>query len=313
MAATPQPLKQFKNYPDQVALMASRGMLITDHVKCESLLQEIGYYRLSAYSYQWRESDGITFVPGTNFDDVISLYEFDRELRYHFFRGLGEIEIALRSRLGYKLGSLGPDAHLDKSNFLPGIHFMRTVQQITTRFERALRSKDPIAIHHMNKYGGSIPIWVLVDFLDFSDLSKLYSALAMPHQHSIAQDLGLIKKKQSSGRASSPDLGKWLKQLSIVRNYCAHHSRLWDRPLKPVGVAQGRVDDFFSDFGNRENSTNLYGAATITAFLLNGIGEYSSWAVELRDLILNNLETIPMRSPSEAGFKQGWEKLSHWQ
>lgn len=50
------------------------------------------------------------FRGGTAFEEIVSLYTFDRELRYRVFAGIEKIEVALRARMGYLLGSCGPEA-----------------------------------------------------------------------------------------------------------------------------------------------------------------------------------------------------------
>ena len=50
--ANPIPFhKQYTNPRELVALLRSRGLVISDPIKAERLINHIGYYRLSAYMY----------------------------------------------------------------------------------------------------------------------------------------------------------------------------------------------------------------------------------------------------------------------
>lgn len=46
--------KQFKTYSEQVDLLRSRGMSITDQARAERLLAQLNYYRLSGYWHPMR-------------------------------------------------------------------------------------------------------------------------------------------------------------------------------------------------------------------------------------------------------------------
>src|SRR5690242_9811884 len=102
--------KPYLSLPQQLALLESRGMQISDKPKALSYLERIGYYRLSAYWYPYRVpkiirlSDGSTeergdgtFKTGTEFSQIIDLYVFDKRLRLLMLDALERIEIALRT------------------------------------------------------------------------------------------------------------------------------------------------------------------------------------------------------------------------
>jgi abortive infection bacteriophage resistance protein len=82
--------KPYLSVADQVRLLERRGMVIADRPKTEEYLRRIGYYRLSAYWYPFRERRqdpsgkfliGDNFKPGTDFKTVVNLYAFDKALR----------------------------------------------------------------------------------------------------------------------------------------------------------------------------------------------------------------------------------------
>ncbi|WJY71937.1 Abi family protein [Corynebacterium auriscanis] len=306
-------IKPFRTYEEQIQILRDRNLIFQSIDEPVEWLKKVGYYRLSFYSYHWRdtESEDGRFLEGTQFSSVVSLYEFDRLLRNHVFAAMDTIEVAMRSRIGYALGELDETAHMELENFSNGFEHLKNLRSMLGRFTRAAERKDPVAKHHVDSYGSKLPIWVLVDFLDFSDLSRLYSYLKAPLQHQIAQDLNLDTAGHGRGRASTPHLAGWLHQLSIVRNYCAHHARLWDRSLKPQAVAHGIKDGFFEGFTNRTQSTNMYGAIMIISFLLNAIEGNNSWAMDLKDLIEVHAEPIPGVVP-KMGFPADWKAKMPW-
>lgn len=94
--------KPWLSYKDQLALLESRGLLITDRAAALEYLERIGYYRLSGYWYAFRERSGELvlldkgkkpknpnsstfaldhFKAGATFKNAVDLYVFDKRLR----------------------------------------------------------------------------------------------------------------------------------------------------------------------------------------------------------------------------------------
>lgn len=64
-----------------LAHLQGRGLAVPDPLRALAALEHIGYYRLLVYMRPLQQAPGKTFNPGVTFDDVLGLYEFDRELR----------------------------------------------------------------------------------------------------------------------------------------------------------------------------------------------------------------------------------------
>ena len=88
----------------QLARLRSRGLHIANEPAAKVILQNISYYRLAGYWWPM-QSDKLNhlFKPKSTFDNVIALYNFDRELRILIFDVIERIEIAFRTKLIYHL------------------------------------------------------------------------------------------------------------------------------------------------------------------------------------------------------------------
>ena len=101
--------KPHLSYSEQVDLLIQRGLRVGDSASAEKLLSRIGYYRLSGYWYPFRlpatpvRRD--TFQPGTTLDQVVALYDFDRQLKLLILDAVERVEIAMRVRVGHILGN----------------------------------------------------------------------------------------------------------------------------------------------------------------------------------------------------------------
>jgi abortive infection bacteriophage resistance protein len=97
------------NLDQQIAHLRDNGMAIPDEERARYWLTHVSYYRLSAYWLYFerpKDKPGPRFNPGTDFETVTALYDFDRVLRRLVMRGTEHVEVALRGSWAYQLASL---------------------------------------------------------------------------------------------------------------------------------------------------------------------------------------------------------------
>ena len=90
--------KRFESSENLVDLLESRGLQICDRNKAIQYLDNIGYYRLSAYMYPLLKMPKTAhlYKEGSTFKKVMMLYRFDKKLRLLMFNEIEKIEIAIR-------------------------------------------------------------------------------------------------------------------------------------------------------------------------------------------------------------------------
>ena len=88
--------KRFESSENLVDLLESRGLQICDRNKAIQYLDNIGYYRLSAYMYPLLKMPKTAhlYKEGSTFKKVMMLYRFDKKLRLLMFNEIEKIEIA---------------------------------------------------------------------------------------------------------------------------------------------------------------------------------------------------------------------------
>lgn len=241
-------IKEPTTVEQQLVLLRERGMAV-DAKLARQWLRSVSYYRLSGYWYPYRvpvESDPRKpvrldeFVEGTTFSEIAGLYEFDRKLRTLVHDGIERIEVALRTRIGEWIVSHGTLAYRDSNLFRPEFWHESWLETARLRIERAQQRNVSIK-HYAEKYH-EFPFWVLAETLDFSDISKLYSGLPADVQHEISVSFGFevdltqLKSKHKKSYYGQDPLARWCEQLTVVRNVCAHHGRLFNRHLTPAST-----------------------------------------------------------------------------
>ena len=91
--------KRILTIEQQMQSYLDAGMEITSRENVEKALKSVGFYRLRGYSFHLYDNSTKKYIPGTKFDDVFQLYQFDQELSALIFSMISKIEIALRVRL----------------------------------------------------------------------------------------------------------------------------------------------------------------------------------------------------------------------
>ena len=208
-------LKPPTTYDQQIELLKKRGVIIDDNDFARLILERLNYYRLSAYCLPFKKENDC-FETGTTLESIFSIYEFDRKLRNLIFSAIGPIEIFLRTKLAYyhahahgSEGYKNPDYFEDKSRHAD---FLKEFESCIDHNEKSL-----FIAHHIEKYGRKFPIWVAVEIFSFGMLSKFYANLDSKDRKAIGNTLN----------TSEQHLKSWFKSISVLRNICAHYSRIY--------------------------------------------------------------------------------------
>lgn len=308
------PLKPATTVNEQIALMRGRGMQVDEEL-ARQWLPNVGYYRLSAYWYPARtfNLDGTrndTLSPGITFLDVAELYEADRKLRTLIHDGIERIEISLRSRVCDEICHPNPLQYEQQETYRPDFDLGSWLSTAIKRVHRA-RYRNEAIRHYEVAYGGRYPFWVLAEVLDFSDISRLYQGLLAMNQRHIAEELGIaistdkLTKNQRQKANANPPLVRWLHQLTIVRNTCAHHSRLWNISFTPAPTTGLRTMAELSSLPTGQNE-RIFGVLVVMAHLLRIISPGTSWPAKVSRLINNDFLINPLVTPEALGIPEDW-------
>lgn len=300
----------------QIDKLKARGLAIPDQARAEHYLQNISYFRLSAYTRPFYAPDAADhrFIDGTSFDDILRLYIFDRELRLLLLDAIERLEVALRAQITNTLAEHhGPHGYLDPTVF----HDRYNHAWLLERLNALTRGRDAEAFlaHYRNKYHGGPdqpPIWMAVEVLTFKEVSTLFAHLRQPAD---------TQRIESHFHWKYPVLRSWFRSLSDLRNVCAHHGRVWNRefgsrpemPRKVTGPWPGVPISIST--GSRlhpeqqiEPRKRLYLQAVVIEALMSVVSPGSGWAERLFRL----LQQYPAVSRPHMGFPDGWHETDFW-
>jgi abortive infection bacteriophage resistance protein len=278
-------LKSPTTYNQQLEKLRSRGCQVSDIPLCEEILSRINYYRLSAYFLPFKKADG-NYVPGTEFNTVYQIYEFDRKLRNLLFAAIEEVEIYLRTKFAYyhahKYGALG---YMDAGNYNRRHRHDRFMGLVQTEINN--NKKGLFVQHHITNYGGQFPVWVITELFTFGMLSYFYGDLPSPDQKWIAKTVfGTIPK----------NLVSWLRCCTDLRNICAHYGRLYFRLFAAVPANLPGLE--------KTAERRLFGALLALKALYPDMGK---WNTEIRPALCSLIKSYSQAIRLDhIGFPVDW-------
>lgn len=216
-------VKSPATYDQQLAKLIEHGCIVEDPQYAQEVLSRVGYYRFLAYFLPFTGADK-RYAPNTKFETVYRIYEFDRKLRQLLFSAVEEVEINLWSQLSYfhahKYGSLG---YMDAVNFNAKHNHARFMEAVKREIDN---NKQVLFVrHHMQKYNGEFPLWVVTELFTFGMLSYFFSDLQI-------QDQKLLAKELYS--TTYTNVTSWLRCCTDLRNICAHYGRLYYRVFSAI-------------------------------------------------------------------------------
>lgn len=224
--------KQILTIAQQVQSYIDAGMVITSRADVEKALKSVGYYRLRGYSFHLYDNATKKYVSGTKFEDILKLYKFDQELSVLIFSMISKIEVALRVRLVEALLVHGDVLILQDSSIFKEKKLYW--QNMSTIASEIARSNDVFIKHNFDNHDGEVPVWAAVEVLSFGTLSKIIKNLKTGTGSSysiLAANYPYKSKKGNLVNPSQKMFASWIQGVSVLRNMCAHNSRIYNRTI----------------------------------------------------------------------------------
>ena len=216
--------KQFKNLEEQIEILKYKGMTINDEEYAKKILLRENYFFLSGYRYPLMKSmTDKRFLEGVTFEEMYSLFLFDRAIRNVFFKYLLVIENNLKSIFSYQLSKkygYKEKYYLRTKNFTNDKSKQRQVNDLIRKMKRQIRvngSQHSATAHYMYNYG-YVPLWILVKVLSFGIVGELFSIMKYDDQVAICKIYDIPVDEFSN----------YLPILSNYRNTCAHEDILYE-------------------------------------------------------------------------------------
>jgi len=305
--------KQFKNLDEQIEIFKYKGLVINDEDYAKRVLLRENYFFLNGYRHLFMKSvNNKRYIEGTTFEEIYSLFLFDRQFRNIIFKHLLIIENNIKSIISYQLSKkygYKENDYLKVKNFDSSPEKNRQINDLIKKMKRQIRingSQHSATSHYLSNYG-YIPLWVLVKVLSFGIVSEMFSVLKLEDRLAIASIYGINQE----------DLINYLPILANYRNLCAHEDILFENKTQRYINDTKYHDLLHIDKVNDEyvyGKNDLFALIIIIRQLLTDT-EVKNLIIEI-DRVINNLEynlhsiTID-KVLDRMGFPLNWKEIAN--
>jgi len=266
-------------------------------------LKNIGYFRLAGYSLplqiNYNEDGRHRFLEGTTFEDVISLYQFDRQLRLVTIDALEKIEVGLKATISRVMSECsGAHWYMNQDHFYKGFNYESFIKKLKKELGHDGRGgiRHTFIRHCFSKYTEPElpPSWMAFEVMSLGKVSTVFKNIKFDFQKLIAKQYGFRVEI----------LVSWLHSLSYLRNLAAHHQRLWNRTytIKPV------IFKKLLSANEKFSQDRFYAQAMTIQILLKEISPQHEWKEALQNLF----ELSSFIAIGRLGFPEEWCKYQIW-
>lgn len=182
-------MKPFKTHRQQLVILRSRGLTIKDGSRAMRILERENYYSLiNGYKdlFLLKDSKNKSVEPekyneGTTFEEIYSLYCFDRELRSLLLKDLLKFECNIKSKIAYSFSKKynEPNAYLNMINYSRDPNQLKEVLKLISTIynviSRQSKKGNPIG-HYLDKHEG-VPLWVIANYLTIGNIQNFYMCI----------------------------------------------------------------------------------------------------------------------------------------
>lgn len=223
----------FKTYEEQIAILKSRNLIIGDESSAIAFLAANNYYNvINAYKSVFIKVgfSPETFIDGTTFGDIVSLYAFDKHLRLILSEYLIEVERTFKSVIAYEFSKAHPCHDLDYTNINnfdiinEPIESSKLTTGLYSRLQGERQSGNKMICHYIKNYAGRVPLWVFSNVMSFGTVSKFFMCMKEVDKRSVAKNLTALLNKN----VKFNDISNSIKILVLLRNKAAHDQRIYD-------------------------------------------------------------------------------------
>lgn len=287
------------DFSRQLETLKNQGLIVRDDADALRYLRSVSYFRFACY-LKYFEVSPKELASDTRLDSVLLLYSFDNELKQLIYSAIQDIEIAIRTRVIHYV-SLEQGTHwfMNTSVFDDAEMFSANLGKLQSELSR---SREEFISEYYSDYDSPSmpPAWKTMEVVSLGTLSKIYENLkTTPAKKQVARDFGLPQYTY---------LESWNRCLTVLRNCCAHHARVWNRRFTTKPILPTRLPLFWINNASRIKQHKLYAQLCYIAYMEQTIDPHCGFVNRLKSL-LSRYPTIDLHA---MGFPTGWESEPLW-
>lgn len=269
----------------------SKNINIKDENNVRNILETNSYYFIMGYKFAFKNNDG-TYKSNTSFEDIYSLYIFDKMLKLIILDPILEIEQKLKTiytnnysfRYGYKIENI-----LDNNNYDITNNYLNDTLSNLDKQLNDFGIKNKAVMFYKNNHS-FIPLWVYMKILSFGMVRDMFYI-------SKSNDKDFMKNKLTCEKINSNEVANMLRLLVRVRNICCHDDILLSFIDDKLGIKNTKYHNEFN-LKKDKNNNIIQGKKDLFAILVS-IKFFSS--KEKFNTLIDNLSMLINEYSKEIG------------
>ena len=152
--------KTFKTLDEQIDILTKKGLVVEDIDAAKTILLRENYFFLSGYRHLFmKPDDNKTYLEGTTFNELYSMFLFDRQIRNIIFKNILIVENNLKSILAYimsKNHGFKENNYLNPNNFVKDSRRNRQINDLIRKMKRQISvngKQHTATAHYIINYG----------------------------------------------------------------------------------------------------------------------------------------------------------------
>jgi len=225
--------KEYKTPEELIDILEERGMIFSNPLIAKRKLNEINYFTLKGYNELLLIKED-KYKHKCDFNELINLYEFDKELKGILLEYLLDIEMKIKTSISNVISSkygIDERIYLDKNNYdILNSHLNQALKIINEQIIE-YGSKNEAVKYYKNKYG-FIPFYVLSKCLTLGAIKRLFNAMKQSDQSIICSNL--LHKEIDNRRINK--VKNFIALIADVRNMCAHDEIIFNFAHRSIDI-----------------------------------------------------------------------------
>ncbi len=282
-------VKEYKNPDEIINILTSRGMLFSQPIVAKKHLNEINYFFLKGYQKLLiKRNDGEEYKNNCDFNELINLYFFDKELKALLLEYLLDIEQKIKTAMSNIISAkygVKDRRYLMSKNFDTNSPYLQTALLTVKNQKKSYGEKNTAVKYYKDTYG-YVPFYVLSKCLTFGAIKKLYNVMKQVDQAAICNQILFIninKKKISKTK-------QIIALVADVRNMCAHDEIVFDFVHRSIDIGEFPEHSMFNLKRTKEGNLiqgrkDLFALLLCMKYLMNRT-DYNKMIQKLDSLII---------------------------
>lgn len=227
-------MKPFKTIDEQIEILKSRNLKFKDIEKAKTLLLYNNYYNLINNFSKFLITNN-KYNDDIYFENILSIEEFDKELKTLLFKYMLEIEKQFKSVVIYNYCEHFKNnnyAYMNIENYNKnkiidaGLLISEFAKIIGIQVDKKNKNNNSIK-HYYQKYN-NVPLWVISNYLTLGQFIKFYKLIDDKIKNRIAFNLNklLSDNLNIDTKLTMELVESFLDNIREVRNTVAHNNRI---------------------------------------------------------------------------------------